>query len=69
MVMVSPFVPPQVATLVSELVNTIGLPEAPPVALTTNGTSPLFFEGRLSKVMVCPAFVTTSSLTTSAAAL
>ena len=39
-VIVEPFVPVHVATAASELVNTTGFPEAPPVAEIVYGTSP-----------------------------
>ena len=51
-VMVVPFVPLQVATFGSKLVNTTGLPEAPPVAETTNDRSPKTFAERALKLMV-----------------
>ena len=50
-VMVVPFVPVQVATEVSELLNTIAFPEAPPVAETVNGASPNVFEGSALKMI------------------
>jgi len=38
--MVAPLVPPAVQTLLGLAVNVMGLPEAPPVALTATGSSP-----------------------------
>ena len=50
---VVPLVPLQLATVVSELLNITGFPDAPPIPETVKGASPYVFAAIASKVTSC----------------
>ena len=54
-VIVAPFVPPDVQTLLGLAVKVTGLPEAPPVAPTATGASPSRWLGSVPNVIACGA--------------
>ena len=61
--------PLTVATVVLELANVIGKPDAPPVALRVNAALPINFAGNGRNVTVWLALLTVSVCETSGAAL